>query len=696
MNSARDIFSPKRFYIVLAVFLVGSFLGPFTGVESFFYRDFGVLGYPTASYHREMFWRGELPLWNPYSNCGVPFLAQWGTMTLYPFSLIYLLLPFPWSLNFFCLAHLWFGAVGVFRLAQRWTNSNRAAATASVLFLFNGITLSSLSWANYTVAFAWAPWIIFFAESACASRRGILLAALAGAMQMLAGAPELTLLTWALAIVLCAARFGKSTLRLTLVIALIAGLCAIQLLPFFELLAHSQRQTGAVADKWSIPILGLGNFVLPMLHAFKTSPGTIFQHDQHFLSSTYLGATATLLAIAGAIKGGLRPRLLLLATFIALLFALGTNLPTFALVQKLPVLGLARYPVKFALLNALTIPLAAAFGIRALEETKISRAQLLGYAALLLVPVGLLFMWVMQHPFQYDRPRETTLNSLQRVVLFALAIGLLAFRERRAYFFPLFLFCLFLDLRFHLPNQNPTTNIATLKMGLHTHDFPKLAEGRVFISPQAEDRLLRSSLTNLDADFVGKQLAVWSHLNLIELVPKVNGSATLNVREQKEVQDWLYDKTNSHNINLDAWLDFLAVTQTTAPGQVVEWTNRPTAKPLLTIATNFLEKPEENLPLGEATIKNFTFNEKEINATVSAKSPATLVVAQSWYPAWRAQINGAPAPIHKINHAFQAVVVPAGESVVQFRYGPPFAGAMISFLSLGACCWLLRPARERP
>ncbi len=672
-----------------------AYLGPALGWSSFFYRDFGVLGYPTAAYHREMFWRGELPLWNPYSNCGVPFLAQWGTMTLYPFTLIYLLLPFPWSFNLFCLLHLWWGGVGIYRLARRWTGSDHGAVIASVLFLFNGITLSSLSWANYTVAFAWMPWILLSIATAChKGGSAIALAAVIGAMQMLAGVPELTLLTWALVCFDCLLSEGllsQKLLRLSAVILLVAGLCAVQLLPFFELLSLSQRQTGAMASRWSIPIEGLGNFLLPMLHAFQTPQGTWFQHEQHFLSSTYFGLTAVSLAILGAIFGGSRARLLAVATLVSALLALGTNLPTFSLIQKLPVIGLARYPVKFALLLALTVPLCAAFGIRALEGKKFS--ALLNVKALVTVFAGL-FLWsASAHPFQYDRWPETVANSLTRFLFFAVMIGLLFFwkKTERLLLFLLLIIALFLDGRFHLPNQNPTTSIATLRSGLHTHAFPKLGEGRVFISPEAEDLLLKSPIHKLDDDFIGKQLAVWSHLNLIELVSKVNGSATLNVAEQKELQDQLYSKTNRNEINVEAWLDFLAVTQITAPGKVVDWTNRTTALPLVHLAANFLEKSD--LPLGTGTVAEWHFREQEVTAKVLAQSPATLVIAQTWHPAWIAEVNGEVKPVQKINHAFQAVVVPAGESSVRLHYRPPLVGAAISLLSLTACCWLLWPKR---
>src|SRR5512143_3519679 len=88
---------------LVGLFLFALYPEVVLGSHSFFYRDFGFFGYPLAHYWRENFWHGEVPLWNPLSNCGLPFLAQWNTMVCYPFSVVYLLLPLPWSLNLFCL-----------------------------------------------------------------------------------------------------------------------------------------------------------------------------------------------------------------------------------------------------------------------------------------------------------------------------------------------------------------------------------------------------------------------------------------------------------------------------------------------------------------------------------------------------------------------------------------------------------------
>ena len=107
--SHDDWLTPRRFATLLALLVLASYPQVWFGFQTFVYRDFVVFSYPNAYYLRESFWRGEIPLWNPLNNCGVPFLAQWNMQALYPPALFYLLLPLSWSLGVFCLLHLFLG-----------------------------------------------------------------------------------------------------------------------------------------------------------------------------------------------------------------------------------------------------------------------------------------------------------------------------------------------------------------------------------------------------------------------------------------------------------------------------------------------------------------------------------------------------------------------------------------------------------
>src|SRR5665213_801886 len=48
---------------------------------------------------------GQLPYWNPYIACGDPFLANPQNGVLYPFSLLFLLLPFGAGLTAYVALH---------------------------------------------------------------------------------------------------------------------------------------------------------------------------------------------------------------------------------------------------------------------------------------------------------------------------------------------------------------------------------------------------------------------------------------------------------------------------------------------------------------------------------------------------------------------------------------------------------------
>src|SRR5207253_9544865 len=67
-ESADGWLTPGRFALVLLVFIYVAYPDVISGQHAFYFRDFGYFGYPLAHYHRESFWRGEIPLWNPLSN----------------------------------------------------------------------------------------------------------------------------------------------------------------------------------------------------------------------------------------------------------------------------------------------------------------------------------------------------------------------------------------------------------------------------------------------------------------------------------------------------------------------------------------------------------------------------------------------------------------------------------------------------
>ena len=109
--------------------------------------------------------------------------------------------------------------------------------------------------------------------------------------------------------------------RFPVVVVLVAALAAAQLLPFLDLAAHSQREAGYADTRWSMPVRGWANFLVPMVFGRVWSMGVFFQHGQAWTSSYYLGV-GTLLLTAMALWTARQWRVWVLGGAAALAFLL--------------------------------------------------------------------------------------------------------------------------------------------------------------------------------------------------------------------------------------------------------------------------------------------------------------------------------------------------------------------------------------
>jgi hypothetical protein len=743
--AGRAWFTTGRFAGVLAAFCLVAFWKVLLGGEAMFYRDYGFLGYPFIFFSRESFWQGELPFWNPYVNCGAPFLAQWNTLALYPGSLIYWLLPLPWSLGFFCIVHVFLAGLGMYFLAHRWTGDRDGAAVAGTGFAFSGLMLASLIYPNYLVTLGWMPWVVLAVERGWREGgRWLVWGALTGALQMLTGAPEILLLTWLLLLVMAAGHAwegqGGAGLRgmgrFAGMVVLVAGLTAVQLLPFFDLLAHSQRSSGFAGGFWSMPSGGWANLVAPMFHYAKTPQGTYVQAGQSFFPSYYLGVGVLFLALL-AVALSRRKRIVFLAgaAVFSLCLALGQHGVLYGLVkQVVPVIGFARYPIKFVALAAFALPLLAAFGIALMREAgEAGRGQELRVfgvvAVVFLALMGVVGWQGYAQPLPTDNPRMFLANLGVRALIFAgLACLLHGYFTRgswRARVTPAVVALLFVDTLTGLPGQVPVITSQAFEPGMIAADLklspaPKLGESRVMLSSQAEFALHRQMLPDFLTDFLVERKALWYNLNILDGIPKINGASTLQPREQLEVENLIYGTTN----DVPRLADFLGAAHVTVPGETTKWQARSTHRPWITAGQRpiFAEAGETLRALSaadfepaqvvylpaeargqvavtngtEARVSGVDFRARQVTFDVEARQAAVAVIAQTYYHPWQATVAGKQVPLWRANHGFQALEVPAGKSRVELSYQDRRfrTGGMVTLLSLGVCGWLWRRERK--
>jgi len=118
--------------------------------------------------------------------------------------------------------------------------------------------------------------------------------------------------------------------------------------------------------------------------------------------------------------------------------------------------------------------------------------------------------------------------------------------------------------------------------------------------------------------------------------------------------------------------------------------------------TSVVEDPGPPLdgPPGVTPVARVRERPEVLQFDIAPERDALLVLADAWYPGWRARVDGAEAPVLRVNGLFRGVRVPAGARRVVLRFEPwTFtAGAWTSLASalvLGALGALaLRRPRE--
>jgi hypothetical protein len=88
----------------------------------------------------------------------------------------------------------------------------------------------------------------------------------------------------------------------------------------------------------------------------------------------------------------------------------------------------------------------------------------------------------------------------------------------------------------------------------------------------------------------------------------------------------------------------------------------------------------DSQPVPEFSLVSENPNRLEIR--IDTSESGWLVISDTWYPGWRASVDGADVPVVRANYLFRAVPVSAGEHQVVFSYQPAsfYAGLVLLLL----------------
>ncbi len=663
---------------------------------------------------------GHLPLWNPHVGLGRPFLADIETGAFYPPNLLYFVLEPHVCLALLLTAHVALCLLSSSALARYLGLLPMAGWLIGVGFAGSGVLFTILHSGQvpYGQAATWLPLLFLLAarlQEEFGARRLAALA-LALALQLLCGHPQMAWLSW---FGLAVFQFGRgwgggmaTSLRrvgfglgaLALAVAWGLAVAAVQLLPFLELAANGNRShpTLASAIVGSIPWEQWGSLFLPALPETRLPLGT----------DSYLGPLLTLAGLTGLARFDDRNlRGLALLAIVAGLLTVGERTPLFGLgYAMVPGLAAFRFPGRFAVLVILAL-LVGAGSFLSKPSGRAARV-ILPLAALLLITVT--FRWHAGLP----GPRRTTLLL---VCLLALAgtsaVILLKWHPRSgpeppfpSWSLPTLLLIVVVgDLAFatlrQIPFRGGQPSFPAEKVVADTLRgaglmMPGAPPPRISVPfPLIRDNSgMRYGFGNFSG-YVALTLGhVWSYLHeSLGLTPSLEA----NTFPSPDIFGFGPFPYHTMNVVLgfDPATGRLVLNPDPDPRvylvhavEVEANTEAATARPgtpddphhttILTADPGVSFDPRPPGSADAATIVRFGPSRIEIGTT-TAKA-ALLVVAEAWYPGWHAFVNGREVPCLRANAWMRAVVVPAGSTdvVLVFRSTYLALGAWITAASL--------------
>ncbi len=588
------------------------------------------------------------------------------------------------------------------------------------------------------------------------------LAALVGAMQMLAGAPEIILFTWAIAVPVTwlegkrqkakGKSEGSGSLRtfafLLFTFALSFLLSAAQLLPFLDLVLHSHRSAAFDAGHDTMPLSGWANFLTPLFRMTPDRNGVFTHLDQQWTSSYYPGIGVLALA-ALAVWRRREPRVWLLALIAVLGVWLAMGQKAFLLdwlKAVCPPLGFIRFPIKYVLLPLIVLPFLAAFGVALLRQPTHPTEPLAKnpndepsrrWPQPLTVVVGTILAMFGGIHFWASRLKVSGLGSGISpqgpwAVVALITLATLLVRAPKAAWIVrckpelVILFVLVADVLLHAPRQNPTVITHAYEPGIAplSTSMPRLGEGRALITRETEGFMAHASNPDALNYVIGVRRALFANWNFLEGVPKANGFFSLFPRELSETSRLLYSFGHPFP---ERFADFLGLTRASSSDALFTWDHRTNALPLITAgqqpvfanATNTLRalaaadfNPTQvvylpaaltaKLPVTKAAsarVLSTNWTAHRIECEVESPAPTLVVIAQTFYHPWKATVNGQPTEILRANHAFQAVPIPAGRSVVLLEYVDRsfqlgLALSALGVILCGILWWRVKPNAE--
>jgi len=687
---------------------------------------------------------GQWPLWNPYEYLGIPLMANVQSAVFYPPRLLHSFLDLKLATSLYVLLKLWLCGMTAFVCARGLGLGLWPSRFFSVAWMLAPYNILWAGWPLPDVA-AWLP-IVFLGNEIILRgryRSGLFATAFGGALMLFGGHPEtafamnLGLGIYFLLRLAFEKRRGRSLWQ---PIAALAGawtlallLFASVLVPFLEYLLHSYTFFYRGDGEPKLPF-ALGTFVTFWIPRFYGTEADLnFWGADEFTSHPYMMVYpgmlvwlgAALLLRPGEVRRAHRLRIVALIVAACAPLLLAYDTPALEWVNRLPLFR-SMYVFYHSTFAVFALPLLATLGLENWFSRPRKLRELLVTLAVLVPPVLLAAVaWHFGETFIKFQNLETyILAQVALAAAFAAAglvtLGLFAVCRRPRALWAAVLAVFIADVFVAERGMNPTfrpeeifpeTRLTTFLKGL---DPPTrvgtgegyLASGIIAVYGIEEllgyDGLYPARLIQLTEEVqpeawrkLAPALAVEYYLHnpqLDPVIPLKEEPERFELVAEMEGLQVFRDKTALERAYLVPEARLVSGLQ-----EVLAVASDPAFAPA---RTALIERPlPEPLPdtpfpagAGSARVTEHTFTRAEVE--VDAPRRSILVLADAYFPGWRAEVDGRPVEIFPVNHVLRGVIVPEGRHRVRYRYAPAsfYVGMAIS---IATCLATLAYAAKR-
>lgn len=624
----------------------------------------------------------RLPLWSSKLGGGFPLLAegQIGAFFL-PNFLFFRFLPPVIAYNAALLLTLVFLGWGTYLFLRVIRLSTITALFGGLTMAFSGIAVTQLTHITLLQGMTLFPPVLV-ATYLLAQKKSFwpaIILALLLSQQFLAGFPQASFIT-----ILFCVSFYLYTIwnsktktadlgRITGVLIVAAGLSAIQFLPSFEFLQNSAKPSGFLpteADYFSYPLkhlltlfspFALGNPRFGTYPSFAAFDGSIFWENTGFI-----GIFPLVLALGSLFFKKNRWFGFFFVSLIAsFLFMLGSHSPLYLLYSFWP-FNLFRVPSRFiwVFIFSLLVLSSSALEIIWQKVKKMPQAKILFLIFLAINTILQIKAFARYHNFE---PADKWLAKPESDVWFNHETKIFSLGSELSYNL-YFLKNGWSDPKPYLFLRNLVAPDSNLIWGYEN--------SQVYAGRPLKRQAILTSLIDGGINLNSQQATVSSITQKLLNLTGVNTILTTLKLDWRELTvhnsttgayGTIYEYSNPQSVKAAYLVNAgkLAATAEEAGRQMADAAFEPGKTVLL----------ENDLGVQNLTQKGNVRltrrSETETAVDISANPQTTiLVLDDTYYPGWKADIDGISAPIYPANINFRAVVVPAGDHRVVFKYEP--------------------------